>query len=68
MPAEATNIHGYLKTLSDFEMVYGSPLIDLRAGNGRLLASEMIFDETVEDPIAGRLLANLVFALGEQLA
>jgi hypothetical protein len=62
--AEVVDIHGYLKEPSDFLKISGSPLIELTLGSGRVLATEMTLLEAPEDPIAGRLLGNLIRTLG----
>jgi hypothetical protein len=64
MLAEVVDIHGYLKTPADLAKYSGTPLLQLDAGNGRLIASEMMLLEAPQDPVAGRLLANLIKTLG----
>ena len=66
MLAEVVDIHGYLKTSADLAKYSGTPLVLLDAGKGRLIASEMMLFEAPQDPIAGRLLANLVKTLGSE--
>ena len=66
MLAEVVDIHGYLKTSADLAKYSGTPLVQLDAGKGRLIASEMMLAEAPQDPIAGRLLANLVKTLGSE--
>jgi hypothetical protein len=39
-------------------------LIQIDAGKGRIIASEMMLFEAPQDPIAGRLLANIIKTLG----
>jgi len=58
--AEVIDRHGYLKKPEDVVHISGSPLISLRVGAGLLIASEMMLEAEEHDPIAGRLLANLV--------
>lgn len=58
--ATTVQIHGYLKTPQDVTSVSGAPLVLLKSGKGSILASEMFFESHEDDPIAGRLLANLV--------
>jgi hypothetical protein len=67
MLAEVVDIHGYLKTSADLAKYSGTPLVLLDAGKGRLIASEMMLAEAPQDPIAGRLLANLVRTLGSEV-
>jgi beta-galactosidase len=50
--------HGYLKKTEDLMQISGSPLLELRIGRGSIVASEMML--SAEDPIAGRLLTNLI--------
>jgi hypothetical protein len=64
MLAEVVDIHGYLKSPADLSKYSGTPLVQLEAGKGRLIASEMMLFEAPQDPIAGRLLANLIHTLG----
>jgi beta-galactosidase len=64
--AEVVDIHGYLKTPADLAKCSGTPLVQLDAGRGRLIASEMMLFEASQDPIAGRLLANLIKTLGSE--
>jgi len=64
MLAEVVDIHGYLKTPADLAKFTGTPLLQLNDGKGKVIASEMMLFEAVEDPIAGRLLANRIRALG----
>lgn len=61
--AEVVDIHGYLKTPEDLAAISGSPLIELRIGKGKILATEMILLDAAGDPIATRLLSNLLSAL-----
>lgn len=63
MLAELVDIHGYLKTPADLARISGSPLAELRIGEGKAFASEMMLLEPVNDPIAARLLGNMVRAL-----
>jgi hypothetical protein len=66
MLAEVVDIHGYLKTPADLAKYSGTPLVHLEAGKGRLIASEMMLFEAPQDPIAGRLFANLIKTLGSE--
>jgi beta-galactosidase len=63
MLAEVVNIHGYLKTPADLAKYSGTPLVRLNIGKGKVLASEMMLLEASQDPIAGRLLGNLIKTL-----
>jgi hypothetical protein len=64
MLAEVVDVHGYLKTPSDLEKCSGTPLVDLQYRKGRVFASKMMLLEAPSDPIAGKLLSNLIEALG----
>jgi beta-galactosidase len=63
MLAEVVDIHGYLKTPADLAKYSGTPLVQLSDGKGKVIASEMMLLEAPEDPIAGRLLSNLILSL-----
>ncbi|MGH9344557.1 MAG: glycoside hydrolase family 2 protein [Terriglobia bacterium] len=62
--AEIVEAHGFLKQPEDVAEVSGSPLLKLRIGNGIVFASDMLLGTADNDPIAGKLLGNLVGALG----
>ncbi len=64
MLAEVVDIHGYLKTPADLAKYNGTPLVQLSDGKGKVIASEMMLFESLQDPIAGRLLSNLIKSLG----
>jgi len=38
----------------------GAPIVEIRSGKGAVIASEMMFSAKDKDPIAGRLLANML--------
>lgn len=61
--ATMVDIHGYLKSPEDLTTVSGSPMVELHIGSGMILASEMYFDSDLKDPIAGRLMSNLLHYL-----
>jgi hypothetical protein len=61
--AEVVDIHGYLHEPGDVVHVSGSPLVQLRIGRGGVLASEMMLETASVDPVAGRLLSNLIRSL-----
>jgi hypothetical protein len=59
--ASVVDIHGYLQSYKDFLKISGSPLVELRIGKGAIIASEMVMMiEAPLDPIAGKLLSNLL--------
>lgn len=65
--AEVVNVHGYFKQPSDFNRVSGTPLCEIRIGAGRTMACElMLLEAEPFDPIAGRLLNNLLSELSVQ--
>jgi len=61
--ADHCDIHAYLKKEEDVKDLSGSPIIEIDLGKGRILASEMALDAAPNDPIARRLLANLIASL-----
>ena len=64
--SEVVDIHGYLKQPSDFLKVSGSPLWEVRIGDGRWMSCELtLLSSSQTDPIAGRLLANLLRELSQ---
>ena len=66
MLAEVVDIHGYLRTPADLAKHSGTPLVQVNDGKGKVIASEMLLFEATQDPIAGRLLANLIKSLGSE--
>ncbi|MBM4152435.1 MAG: hypothetical protein FJ220_02790, partial [Kiritimatiellaceae bacterium] len=70
--AETMRIHGYFNRSEKngyhpnltFDQVYGSPLIEIRKGRGRIIVSSMYF-QTPEDPIAHKLLSNTLRYLAD---
>ena len=63
--AEVFDRHGYLKKPEDVVHISGSPLIELRSGRGLLMGCEMMLEAADRDPIAARLLTNLLKRLAE---
>jgi beta-galactosidase len=61
--AEHLDIHAYLKKPADILPLSGSPLVEIRLGQGRILASEMELKAAPNDPIARRLLVNMIQSL-----
>jgi hypothetical protein len=57
---EVVDLHGYLKKPEDVIGISGSPLVELRIGQGIIFASEMMFEAASDDPIAAKLLNNIV--------
>jgi hypothetical protein len=64
--AAQCDIHGYLQKPSDIEKYCGTPLVEIRAGKGILLASELCYETGRRDPIARRLLRNAIDYLQAQ--
>lgn len=67
--ASVFKTHGYLKESADFKRISGSPLFEIGAGDGhngggRIVVCELMLLETaLFDPIAARLLNNLIAEL-----
>jgi hypothetical protein len=51
--------------LTTIQQKCGSPLIELRSGRGLLIGCEMMLEAADQDPIAARLLTNLLNHLAE---
>ncbi|MCU0858289.1 MAG: hypothetical protein MUC65_07795, partial [Pontiellaceae bacterium] len=70
--AETMRIHGYVFKEKEkpynpgntFDEVFGYPLLEISKGKGRIIVSSMYF-QTPDDPIAHRLLANVLGYLAE---
>jgi hypothetical protein len=58
--ADQCDIHAYLKTTSEITRYTGNPLVEIQIGKGRLLASELNLESAKNDPIARRLLMNMI--------
>lgn len=58
--ADQCDIHGYLQQPGDVQQHAGSPLLAVTLGQGRILVSEMNLGARNRDPVAGRLLGNMV--------
>jgi len=54
------DIHAYLKTPAEVTAISGAPLVEIQNGRGRVIASEMNFESGKSDPIARRLLSNVI--------
>jgi len=61
--ADHCDIHAYLKKEEDIKDISGSPIVEIKLGPGRIIASEMALEAAPNDPIARRLLANMIMAL-----
>lgn len=61
--AQQCDLHGYLKKTSQIVNYQGTPLVEIHHGKGVLIASEMCVEEGGEDPIAEKLLNNILYYL-----
>ncbi len=61
--ADSCDFHGYLKKEQDIVKFSGVPLVEMDLGKGRVVASEMTLEAAPSDPIARRLLGNLLHLL-----
>lgn len=58
--ADQCDAHGYLSNPPEVEKYAGSPLVEIRIGKGRIIASELNFESAGNDPISRRLLSNII--------
>ncbi len=58
--AAELDIHAYLQRTTEVASMGGTPLLEIQLGKGRILASEMNFEAGKDDPIALRLLGNVI--------
>jgi hypothetical protein len=58
--AETLEHHGYLKTPLDYQKIGGSPLFAVDLGRGRIIVSQIRYDAIEHDPIAARLILNIL--------
>lgn len=58
--ANYCDIHGYLQQAADIRKYTGTPLLEIRAGRGRVIASELCLEKGATDPIAQRILSNII--------
>ncbi|HEX4140040.1 MAG TPA: glycoside hydrolase family 2 TIM barrel-domain containing protein, partial [Candidatus Methylacidiphilales bacterium] len=62
--ADHCDIHGYLKKKGpDLKAISGSPLVEIDLGKGAILSSEMDLEAAPNDPVAKRLVCNLLAEL-----
>jgi hypothetical protein len=45
---------------SEVQKYSGNPLVEMRIGKGRLIASELNLESAANDPVAKRLLSNII--------
>jgi Glycosyl hydrolase 2 galactose-binding domain-like/Glycosyl hydrolases family 2/Glycosyl hydrolases family 2, TIM barrel domain len=58
--ADQCDFHAYLKDPSEITRHSGTPLVEIRYGKGRLIASEMNFGSDKNDPVSRRILSNIL--------
>lgn len=58
--AETLEWHGYIKSPLDYRGLGGTPLFAVRVGEGNILVSQLRYDAIGYDPIAARLLINIL--------
>jgi beta-galactosidase len=61
--ADHCDIHAYLKKQEDIKALSGSPIVEIKWGKGTVVASEMALEAAPNDPIARRLLSNMIGSL-----
>jgi beta-galactosidase len=61
--ADHCDIHAYLKKQTDVRALSGSPIVEIKWGKGTVVASEMALEAAPNDPIARRLLSNMIESL-----
>ena len=59
------DLHGYLEAPTDLNGISGYPLLEIHLGHGRLVASELSLETSNADPIARRVLMNIIGHLQE---
>ncbi|HEX3625651.1 MAG TPA: glycoside hydrolase family 2 TIM barrel-domain containing protein [Verrucomicrobiae bacterium] len=64
--ADQCDPHGYLNSPDQVEKYAGSPLVEIRIGKGRLIASELNLESASTDPVSRRLWSNIIKALSVQ--
>lgn len=63
--ADQCDLHGYLTDTRQVQKYSGAPLVEIRIGKGRLVASELNVESAANDPISKRLLSNIINYLGQ---
>ncbi|AQQ70440.1 Beta-galactosidase [Limihaloglobus sulfuriphilus] len=58
--AETLEWHGYLNSPLDYKKIGGCPLFTLRHGKGRVIAAQIRTDAIEFDPVASRLILNIL--------
>jgi hypothetical protein len=65
--ANHTKIHGYIngdmaKRMEYMKTIKGFPIVKIKEGKGEALISTMVHEKSLTDPIAARLLTNMINA------
>jgi beta-galactosidase len=63
--ASFTKVHGYLQgnvtqRMTRLDKIKGFPIVKIKDGNGDVILSEMLFEKAVTDPVAAKLLINML--------
>jgi beta-galactosidase len=58
--AETLEWHGYIKSPLDYRGLGGTPLFAVRFGQGNIIVSQLRYDAIGHDPVAARLLLNIL--------
>lgn len=58
--AEALQFHGYMAKPEHYRRIGGTPLLEVRVGKGLIRLSQMRYDAIEFDPIAARLISNIL--------
>lgn len=64
--AENMLIHAYLSKPADVLRYSGAPLVEINLGSGKIIASEMRFNAAKSDPIAQKILTNIISYLSSK--
>jgi hypothetical protein len=68
--ASFIKIHGYLSgqvndRIKRLDQIKGFPIVKIKVNDGEVLLSEIMLDKTITDPIAGKLLVNMLVDLSK---
>lgn len=59
-PAHQCDLHSPTPTRETIYQIAGAPLVEIRLGKGVIIASEMMLSAKDVDPVAGRLMSNMI--------
>jgi hypothetical protein len=59
-PAHQVDFHSPTPTRDTIHQYAGAPIVEIRLGKGVIIASEMMLSAKDKDPVAGRLLTNML--------